>query len=407
MVARQAGRTHTFYFIHPTTNKPIAFDRANQPLLERRYKHLNDPDVWHSSHRGLSDRAHILVQDSYWPDSDAVTVDFHRMCVHAPSETGGVMEKYRICRVKLDWEQEDMVKALQEQSPRDAMIREHRDRMTLLDVDREGPIDGLMLQPQTTSYPSSLGLAQVTAEQATEERENAQSPLPSRRPNPMYGLARRRSMMLAAGLGNPENLLMSRRRSQQALSNTSDAGSSPSSGSANTTITSAAAPESVTYRSVRIDDDAAVQALVSRMRRAHQRNSLAQIQRHGRQTPNSGASSASNSPAMSPSLQHSESASSTLWNRRLSLAAGTSPSSASLRQYLDRRVSSPNNSAIRNMIMNELVAVQQQLHTPPLVSSPQHRSEPDNAAPVEQTGVATTLEDVSTFRSTEDSMLSD
>jgi hypothetical protein len=59
------------------------------------------------------------------------------------------------------------------------------------------------------------------------------------------------------------------------------------------------------------------------------------------------------------------------------------------------------------MIMNELVAVQQQLHTPPLVSSPQHRSEPDNAAPVEQTGVTTTLEDVSTFRSTEDSMLSD
>ncbi|CAO3663380.1 unnamed protein product [Umbelopsis vinacea] len=407
MVARQAGRTHTFYFIHPTTNKPIAFDRANQPLLERRYKHLNDPDVWHSSHRGLSDRAHILVQDSYWPDSDAVTVDFHRMCVHAPSETGGVMEKYRICRVKLDWEQEDMVKALQEQSPRDAMIREHRDRMTLLDVDRDGPIDGLMLHPQTTSYPSSLGLAQVTAEQATEERENAQSPLPSRRPNPMYGLARRRSMMLAAGLGNPENLLMSRRRSQQALPNTSDAGSSPSSGSANTTMTSAAGPESVTYRSVRIDDDAAVQALVSRMRRAHQRNSLAQIQRHGRQTPNSGASSASNSPAMSPSLQHSESTSSTLWNRRLSLAAGTSPSSASLRQYLDRRVASPNSSAIRNMIMNELVAVQQQLHTPPLVSSPQHRSEPDNAAPVEQTGVTTTLEDVSTFRSTEDSMLSD
>lgn len=406
MVARQAGRTHTFYFIHPTTNKPIAFDRANQPLLERRYKHLNDPDVWHSSHRGLSDRAHILVQDSYWPDSDAVTVDFHRMCVHAPSEAG-IMEKYKICRVKLDWEQEDMAKALQEQSPRDAMIREQRDRMMLLDVDRDGPIDGLMLQPQSTSYPSSLGLSQVNSDQASEERENAQSPLPSRRPSTMYGLARRRSMMLAAGLGNPENLLMSRRRSQQALSNTSDAGSSPSPGSANTPV--AAASEPTTYRSVRIDDDAAVQALVSRMRRAHQRSSLAQIQRHGphRQTPTSGASSVSNSPAMSPSLQQSESASSSLWHRRLSVAAGNSSSSSSIRQYMERRVSSPNSSAIRNMIMSELAAVQQQLHTPPLVSSPQHRSEADNVAPIESAGVTATLEDVSTYRAGEDSLLSD
>lgn len=407
MVARQAGRTHTFYFIHPTTSKPIAFDRANQPLLERRYKQLNDPDIWHSSHRGLSDRAHILVQDSYWPDSDAVTVDFHRMCVHAPSEAG-VMEKYRICRVKLDWEQEDMIKALQEQTPRDAMIREHRDRMMLMEVDRDSPIDGLMLQPQTSSspsYPASLGLAQVNPEQVTEERENAQSPLPNRRSSTMYGLARRRSMMLSAGLSNPDTFIMNSRRSQQALSNTSDAGSP--SGSA-----TPSAPESTIYRSMRIDDDAAVQALVSRMRRAHQRNSLAQIQRHGnyRSTPNSGAPSVSNSPAISPNLQQSESASS-LWHRRVSVAAANSPSASPLRHYIDRRLSTPNNSAIRNMIMSELVAVQQQLHTPPLVSSPRHRvSEPpsvaaDNDVPIDS-GI-TTIEDASTYRSGEDSRLSD
>ncbi|KAH8553389.1 hypothetical protein BGW37DRAFT_518344 [Umbelopsis sp. PMI_123] len=413
MVARQAGRTHTFYFLHPTTNKPIAFDRANQPLLERRYKQLNDPDIWHTSHRGLSDRAHILVQDSYWPNSDAVTVDFHRMCVHAPSESGG-MEKYRICRVKLDWDQEDMIKALQEQTPRDSMIREHRDRMMLMDMDRDSPIDGVIQPSQgSSSYPTSLGLTQVNPEQiSAEERENAQSPLPTRRSSTMYGIARRRSMLLAAGLGSPENMLMHRRHSQQALSNASDAGSSSSSGSTtsnNITAPSASDSEPVTYRSVRIDDDAAVQVLVSRMRRAHhQRNSLAQMQRQNlRQSSSSNSSSVSNIPIMSPSLQQSESVPSTLWHRRLSLAAGNPPSSSSMRQYMDRRVSSPNNSAIRNMIMNELAAVQQQLHTPPLVSSPQLHSETDHGATTTQPDATRILEDVPPFHSGEDSTLSD
>lgn len=411
MVARQAGRTHTFYFIHPATNKPIAFDRANQPLLERRYKQLNDPDVWHASHRGLSDRAHILVQDSYWPNSDAVTVDFHRMCVHAPSEAG-VMEKYRICRVKLDWDQEDMIKALQEQTPRDSMIREHRDRMMLMDVDRDAPIDGVITPSQgSSSYPASLGLAQVNPEQiSAEERENAQSPLPSRRPSTMYGIARRRSMLLAAGLGSAESMIMHRRHSQHAMSNASDAGSSssPMSTIANNSATPPADSEPVTYRSVRIDDDAAVQVLVSRMRRAHhQRNSLAQMQRQThRPTPGSNNSSVSSSPIMSPNLQQTESPSSTLWHRRLSLAASNASSSSSLRQYMDRRVSSPNSSAIRNMIMHELAAVQQQLHTPPLVSSPRLHSENEHVAPT-QVEATRTLEDVPPFRPGEDSTLSD
>ncbi|KAJ2960587.1 hypothetical protein NQZ79_g3993 [Umbelopsis isabellina] len=404
MVARQAGRTHTFYFIHPTTSKPIAFDRVNQPLLERRYKQLNDPDVWHSSHRGLSDRAHILVQDSYWPDSDAVTVDFHRMCVHAPSESG-VMEKYRICRVKLDWEQEDMLKALQEQTPRDAMIREHRDRMMLMEVDRESTVDGLAFQPQssTSSFTTSLGLSTANPDQALEDRESAQSPLPSRRSSSMYGLARRRSMMLAAGLGNPENVMMSRRRSHQLSPNTPDVGTPA-------VAPTATSSDSTVYRSVRIDDDAAVQALVSRMRRAHQRSSLAQMQRSHRSTPNSGSTTQSNSPSLSPTL-HSDSSNSSLWHRRLSVAAGhSSPSSTTpLRQYMDRRLSTPNNSVIRNMIMSELAAVQQQLHTPPLVSSPRHRSEATGGADNDthtEAGIAT-IEDASTYRSGDDSTLSD
>ncbi|KAG2176169.1 hypothetical protein INT43_005402 [Umbelopsis isabellina] len=404
MVARQAGRTHTFYFIHPTTSKPIAFDRVNQPLLERRYKQLNDPDIWHSSHRGLSDRAHILVQDSYWPDSDAVTVDFHRMCVHAPSESG-VMEKYRICRVKLDWEQEDMLKALQEQTPRDAMIREHRDRMMMMEVDRESTVDGLAFPPQssTSSFTTSLGLSSTNPEQALEDRESAQSPLPSRRSSSMYGLARRRSMMLAAGLGNPENVMMSRRRSHQLSPNTPDVGTPA-------VAPTATSSDSTVYRSVRIDDDAAVQALVSRMRRAHQRSSLAQMQRSHRSTPNSGSTTQSNSPSLSPTL-HSDSSNSSLWHRRLSVAAGhSSPSSTTpLRQYMDRRLSAPNNSVIRNMIMSELAAVQQQLHTPPLVASPRHRSEASGGSENDthtEAGIAT-IEDASTYRPGDDSTLSD
>jgi hypothetical protein len=299
-----------------------------------------------------------------------------------------------------------MLKALQEQTPRDALIREHRDRMMLMEVDRESTVDGLAFQPQSSSsFTASLGLSPANPEQGSEDRESAQSPLPSRRSSSMYGLARRRSMMLAAGLGNPENVMMSRRRSQQSSPNTPDVGASAGVGAV-----TPGASDSTVYRSVRIDDDAAVQALVSRMRRAHQRSSLAQMQRSHRSTPNSGSTTQSNSPSLSPTL-HPDTSSSSLWHRRLSVAAGhASPSSNTpLRQYMDRRLSTSNNSVIRNMIMSELAAVQQQLHTPPLVSSPRHRSEatsgPENDAHTEA-GIAT-IEDASTYRSGDDSTLSD